>query len=207
MASSSWIEQVVSNPITVKAQYDTQVSNQCSWCAHQLVAESRKLLKADTEEFQALYAEAIDTASQQRIEHYKYSCGENIDDPYILNIHQHSHTIVQWLTTEIGAKDDIYPFLDKEFRQVFYDRDYDEVSTDTLLKHINELQYVRRFMVVSRFGQSFALVGTGKPDQIMILDSHFHTSGTTTANQAYDYILQQQEGGYNKILWGWGYVK
>lgn len=112
MASSSWIEQVVRNPITVKAQYDTQVSNQCSWCAHQFVAESRKLLKANKEEFQALYAEAIDTASQQRTEHHKYSCGENIDDPDILQIHQHNHTIVQWLITEIGTKDDIYPFLE-----------------------------------------------------------------------------------------------
>lgn len=211
MATSSIERTITYSPLAVKAQYDTKVSNQCSWCAHELVMASSDLIKhmkkSDFEAFSKRYAEAIDRATQLRQDNYKYKCGENIDDPAILSQHKGKMEILQWLQTTIGEehKDQIYPYFDKEFREVFYDRDYTEVDKEILLSEINGLIFSNRFILVSRYGQSFALVGIEK-NTIMILDSHCRLCGITTADGAYKYVLQD-EGGYNKIVWAWGYLR
>ena len=211
MATSSIERTITYSPVAVKAQYDTKVSNQCSWCAHELVMASPDLLthmeKSDIEAFTKRYAQAIDEATQLRQDNYKYKCGENIDDPSILSQHKDNMNVIQWLQTTIGEehKDLIYPYFDKEFREVFYDRDYTEVDKEILLSKINSLAFRRRFILVSRYGQSFALVGI-KKNTVMILDSHCRLCGVTTADGAYKYVLQD-EGGYNKIVWAWGYLK
>ena len=62
----------------------------------------------------------------------------------------------------------------------------------------NWLPHLGRVMIVNRYGRSFAMV-CASVDKVLLLDSHFRSTGYTTPELAYKY-------SYNIIMWGKGKV-
>lgn len=210
----SYIESIVpkDNSVAVKCQYDQEYkmisSNQCSWCSYEFVSNLKSLItNFKKEEFQDIYNKCLLDGSTKRKECNKYKCGENIDDEDILKSYQ--VTIVERYKTVLNKEQaDICELLDPELRDTFFKRDnVIELELVKLKQRLDNL-FFGQFLIINRYGQSFAILGVEK-NQVMIVDSHCRVCGIVDCDKALKYITSitpDNSDGYNLILWMFGYI-
>lgn len=215
---TSYIESIISeeNRVSVKSQYDDEMkqfsSNQCSWCSFEFCSKSIQLAicyKKDKSTFQKIYEECVLEGSKNRQGCNKLKCGENIDDEDIKKKYKNITIVERYKTVLNKEQAEICEYLDPELRDTFFKRDnVAELGLEKIKMRLGDLS-VGKFLLINRYGQSFAILGTNEKSKVLLTDSHCRTSGMIDIDDAIRYISSitpDGSDGYNLILWMFGYV-
>jgi len=195
--------------VEVKSQYDHSniSSNQCSWCAYEFIEEQKQLrtLLSDIPQFTDLYNECVVRGSIKRKENNVFLYGENIDD---INVSLHyknlvvTHTYKTILNTQSSK---ILDEIDRQLKDRFFQRQgavlVSFIGFREILRSLKETE----FIVINRFGQSFAILKF-KDSNYFLLDSHCRTTGLINFPNLINYITFNNNEGYNFILWSKGKI-
>jgi len=186
----SYIESLLiyNTQINVPCQTDLDfgdTSNQCSWCAGLFALNYKKLIHTfltDKSEFLNIYRECLETGTRLRKEYGKCLYGENIDNKILLNKLKLSDNIFFIASYDKNNSDDFLVKIPDELKNEFYNKKGIKINDfDSLLNY--------KFSLISRHCQSFILITVN--DSFLVLDSHVHTIGLMSKENAFRYIKYQ----------------
>lgn len=193
----SFIEKLLKNSIDVPCQTDSEyktASNQCSWCAASFAVKYRELKDAffnDKDNFVEIYKKCLEEGTRLRKQFGVPVYGENIDNPTLGKELNLSKNIFLEATYELNddKSGEFLSILPMDLKNEFYTKKYLKINDLSLLS-------AYKFILVSRHGQSFTLISVG--NSFLVLDSHVHTVGLMTSENAHKYIKYQT--GENDVL-------
>jgi len=190
----NWIEESasVAKIEGVHSQYDYKMTdNQCSWCAYEFVV-NYGIFQSKPDEFNIKkYNSLIEKASEKKKNLSQKICGENINDEILLNEYKDKLTIISNEFIEINSalKDDVISMFPDIMRETFFIPKKEVVDISAIRNTIDEfLPYTKRFMLVNRFGQSFACIGRNDGN-MCIVDSHFRTISISDKEHVFNYKI------------------
>jgi hypothetical protein len=187
----SFIENLLkTSVVAVPCQTDPEykfASNQCSWCAGLFAIKYRELKDAyinDKNKFLEIYKSCLEQGTEMRKKFGVPVYGENIDNPTLNKELKLSKNIFLEATFELNEEksDEFLSILPDDLKNEFNTRRYLKITDFSVLS-------TYKFILISRHGQSFTLITLG--NEFLVLDSHVHTVGTMTRENAYKYIKYQ----------------
>lgn len=184
----SFIEKLLENQFEVPCQTDSEykiTSNQCSWCAAIFGLKYRELRDAflsDKTKFLEIYKTCLEEGTKLRKEFAIPLYGENIDNPVLNRELKLAENIFLEATFELNEdkSDDFLSILPTDLKNEFYTRKYLKITELSAITNY-------KFILISRHGQSFTLIPIG--NLFLVLDSHVHTVGLMTRENAFKYII------------------
>lgn len=202
----NWIDDASIESYDVMCQYDIKTSdNQCSWCTYKNISNYKIFHNIDRNLDK--YNKLLQEASEEKNQHSKLICGENIDSELLIKHYSENIRILgyRYIETGIEYKNELLSILPEPLKTTFFVPKGSFFNIDELKRCVYEfLPYPGRFMAVNRFGQSFACIGLSG-NRIAIADSHCKKVAISNPEKVFNYINVKNDG-YNIISFTFGYT-